>query len=174
MQLKKTSALSAGAGLLALGCVLGIAGGGAWALLRPGYVGEIAEGGVKLDQSLSPANVEFTGYGTFALLSTLAGVVVAAVALNSARRGRVRGSVAWLLWAGVVSAVSALALYIFGDWFVAVLHPLPDLDTIAKGDAVTIVPPVRPGAAWASAPFAAVLVYWVVNLLAYTTESAES
>ena len=170
MQLVRRTALGAGAGLLALGCVLGILGGGVWAVLRPAYVGEVEGDGVRVDQALSPVNVEFAGYGAFALLTTLAGVLVAAVAAGAARRGKVAGGVGWLLWAGAVSAVAAVALYVFGDWFVGVLHPVPDPETLADGDPLTMVPPVRPGAAWAAGPFAAVLLYWAVNLVAYSRE----
>ena len=170
MQLIRRSALSAGAGLLALGCVLGILGGGVWALVRPAYVGEFEDGGVRVDQAHSPVNAEFAGFGSFALLTTLAGVVVAAAALVAAKRGKVRGSVAWLLWAGIVSAVAAVALFVFGDWFVGLAHPIPSPEELTDGDTLTMVPPVRPGAAWAAGPFAAVLVYWTVNLLAYSRQ----
>ena len=141
-----------------------------WALVRPAYVGVVEGGGLRVDQAQSPVNAEFAGFGTFALLTTLAGVVVAAVALVAAKRGRVRGSVAWLLWAGVVSAVAAVALYIFGGWFVGLVHPLPLPDALSDGDTLTMMPPVHPGAAWAAGPFAAVLVYWTANLLAYTKD----
>ncbi|OFT57085.1 hypothetical protein HMPREF3151_08970 [Corynebacterium sp. HMSC05H05] len=147
---------------------MGILGGGVWALVRPAYIGVVEGGGLRVDQAESPVNAEFAGFGSFALLTVLAGVVVAVVALISANRGRVRGSVAWLLWAGTVSAVAAVALYIFGGWFVGVVHPLPSPDELADGDTLTMVPPVRPGAAWAAGPFAAVLVYWTANLLACT------
>ena len=170
MQLIRKSALSARAGLLALGCGLGILGGGVWALVRPAYVGVVEGGGLRVDQAQSPVNAEFAGFGSFALLTTLAGVVVAAGALIDAKRGKVRGSVAWLLWAGVVSAIAAVALYIFGGWFVGLVHPLPSPDALSGGDTLTMVPPVRPGAAWAAGPFAAVLVYWTANLLAYTKD----
>ena len=96
--------------------------------------------------------------------------MVAVVALVAAKRGKVRGSVAWLIWAGIVSAVAAVALYIFGGWFVGLVHPLPSPDALSDGDTLTMVPPVRPGAAWAAGPFAAVLVYWTANLLAYAKE----
>lgn len=170
MQLNRRSALSAGAGLLALGCVLGILGGGAWALVRPAYIGVVEGGGLRVDQAESPANAEFAGFGSFALLTTLAGVAVAAVALFAAQRGKVRGSVSWLIWAGIVSAVAAVALYIFGGWFVGLMHPLPSPEALSDGDTLTMVPPVRPGVAWAAGPFAAVLVYWTANLLAYTRQ----
>ena len=170
VQLKRRSALGAGAGLLALGCVLGILGGAVWALVRPAYVGQVEDSAVQVDQALSPANVEFAGYGSFALLTALAGGIVAAVAVRATREGKTAGGVAWLLWAGVVSAVAAFALYVFGNWFVALAHPLPDPEALSNGDSVTLVPPVRPGAAWAAGPFAAVLVCWITNLLAYSRE----
>lgn len=170
VQLKRRSALGAGAGLLALGCVLGILGGAVWALVRPAYVGQVAGSGVQVDQALSPANVEFAGYGSFALLTVLTGVVVAAAAVRATRSGKTAGGIAWLLWAGVVSAIAAFALYVFGDWFVSCAHPLPEPEALSNGDSVTLIPPVRPGAAWAAGPFAAVLVCWSANLLAYSRE----
>lgn len=170
VQLKRRSALGAGAGLLALGCVLGILGGAVWALVRPAYVGQVEGSGVQVDQVLSPANVEFAGYGSFALLAALAGVIVAAVAVRATRTGKTAGGVAWLLWAGVISAIAAFALYVFGNWFVAIAHPLPDPEALSNGDRVTLIPPVRPGAAWAAGPFATVLVCWSANLLAYSRE----
>lgn len=169
LQLSRKSTLSPGAGLLALGCVLGIVGGGAWAWLRPAYVGEVDGATVRVDQGASPLNVEFAGFGSFALLTALAGVILASVAWGAARRGKVRGAVWWLLWTGLVAAIAALALYVFGDWFVSLLHPVPELEALSDGESLTMVPPVQPGVAWVSAPFTAVLVYWAANFLAYTT-----
>ena len=54
-----------------------------WALVRPAYIGVVEGGGLRVDQAESPVNAEFAGFGSFALLTTLAGVVVAAVALYS-------------------------------------------------------------------------------------------
>lgn len=168
VQLIRKSSLSAGAGLLALGCVLGIAGGGVWAWLRPAYVGEVDGAGLRVDQAASPLNVEFVGFGTFALVTAVLGLAVAVPALGAARRGKARGGVGWLLWTGAVSAVAALTVYVFGDWFVGLWHPVPDVEALSEGDSIAMVPPVAPGAAWAAGPFTAVLVYWTANLLAYS------
>lgn len=168
MQLVTRPSLSAGAGLLALGCVLGIVGGGAWATLRPAYVGEVEGDGLRVDQAASPVNVEFAGFGTFALISALIGLALAVAALGAARRGKVGGGAGWLLWAGAVSAVAALSVYVFGDWFVGLLHPVPEADALSDGASVSMVPPVNPGAAWAVGPFSAVFVYWSADLVAYS------
>ena len=109
--------MGSGAGLLALALLLGIAGGFAWGGLRPAYVGVITEnGGIGVDEVASPVNVQFTGFAWFVLLALLLGVVLGAVGWRSVRRGRVGGSVWWMLWIMTVAVLGAISIYLFGDW----------------------------------------------------------
>lgn len=135
-------------------------------MLRPAYTGEAADGGVRIDTDASPANVAFTGYAWFAVLTAAVGVVIAAVAWRAVQRGRVRGGVGWMLLAVFAAAAAAAAAYICGGFVVAALHPMPDVTQLQPGDTVTLVPPVEPGVGWVASPFAAAVVYWCTNLVA--------
>ncbi|WP_157034380.1 hypothetical protein [Corynebacterium jeddahense] len=145
---------------------MGLAAGASWGVLRPAYTGEAADGGVRIDTDASPANVAFTGYAWFAVLTAAVGVVIAAVAWRAVQRGRVRGGVGWMLLAVFAAAAAAAAAYICGGFVVAALHPMPDVTQLQPGDTVTLVPPVEPGVGWVAGPFAAAVVYWCTNLVA--------
>lgn len=162
-----------GAGLLALALLLGIGAGFAWGALRPAYVGEVSDGGAVIDQAASPANVQFTGFAWFVILAALLGLVVGVVAWRAVGRKRSRGGVWWMVWAMVVAALGAIAVYLFGNWFALRLTPVPDHDALSDGAQFSLVPPIAPGAAWAAAPLVAGLVYWFANLAAYTRERDE-
>lgn len=166
--------IGSGAGLLALALLLGIGGGFAWGGLRPAYVGEIVDGGAVVDQAASPVNVQFTGFAWFVLLATVLGVVLGVVGWRSVRAGRVHGSVGWMLWVMAVSVLGVATLHLFGDWFALTLHPTPSHDELEKGAKFTLVPPVAPGAAWAIAPLAAGLIFWIANLRAYAREDNDN
>ena len=126
--------MGSGAGLLALALLLGIAGGFAWGGLRPAYVGVITEnGGIGVDEVASPVNVQFTGFAWFVLLALLLGVVLGAVGWRSVRRGRVGGSVWWMLWIMIVAVLGAISIYLFGDWLSLKLHPRPTHDVLETG-----------------------------------------
>lgn len=163
--------MGSGAGLLALALLLGIAGGFAWGGLRPAYVGVITENdGIGVDEVASPVNVQFTGFAWFVLLALLLGVVLGAVGWRSVRRGRVGGSVWWMLWIMTVAVLGAISIYLFGDWLSLKLHPRPTHDVLETGSSFTLVPPVSPGVGWAVAPLTAGLVFWIGNLRAYARE----
>ena len=70
-------------------------------------------------------NVQFTGFAWFVLLALLLGVVLGAVGWRSVRRGRVGGSVWWMLWIMTVAVLGAISIYLFGDWLSLKLHPRP-------------------------------------------------
>lgn len=165
--------IGSGAGLLALALLLGIGAGFAWGALRPAYVGEVSDGGAVIDQAESPANVQFTGFAWFVILAALLGLVIGVVAWRTVGRKRSRGGVWWMVWAIVVAALGAIAVYLFGNWFALRLTPVPDHDALSDGTQFSLVPPIAPGAAWAVAPLVAGLVYWLANLAAYTRERDE-
>lgn len=166
--------IGSGAGLLALALLLGIGGGFAWGALRPAYVGEVSDGGAVIDQAASPANVQFTGFAWFVILTALLGLIIGVAAWRVAGRGRSRGGVGWMVWAMVSAALGAVAVHLFGDWFALRLAPVPDHDALVQGSEFSLVPPIEPGAAWAAASLVAGLVYWVANLVAYTRERDET
>ena len=62
-------------------------------------------GGVRIDTDASPANVAFTGYAWFAVLTAAVGVVIAAVAWRAVQR--------WAIWtptspsASIIGTMSA-------------------------------------------------------------------
>lgn len=164
---RRRTRLGAGAGLLACALIIGILGGLGWGSARPAYVGEAGPDGVVVDQAASPANVEFAALGWFALITSLAGVLIALVAWRHTSRGTVRGGAGWLWWVIACAGAAAVCVYVFGDWFALFLNGVPSHEEMVDGATFTVVPPLNPRVAWLSGPFAATLVYWVANLLAY-------
>lgn len=172
------STLGAGAGLLAFALLAGIVGGVAWGALRPAYVVKTLDNGVAVDQIVSPPNVEFAALGWFAVLTTVVCALIGLTAWRQTTSGASRGSAGWLWWVVACAACATGTLYVFGDWTALLLHDMPPHSDGNGGgfepdQTFSLVPPVRPGAAWAAGPFAAALVYWVANFVSYTQLDAQ-
>lgn len=144
-----------GAGVVALGVLLGCAIGFVWGFLRPGYVAEVVDGGVQINHVLSPDNVEFASFGWFAILSSLLGMVVGLVAYGTGER---QSNLARMAFAVCVALFSSWALYVLGQYSANLANPT---HAASVSDTFTVVPVFQPGIAWCAAPFMAGLTYWL-------------
>lgn len=144
-----------GAGILALGVLLGAVTGVVWGLFRPGYAATVVDGSPRVDPIASPDSVEFASFGWFVILSALLGLVIGLAAYSSAER---ESSAARMLFVVFVAVFSSWALYVLGGWSARLVHPEENAHT---GGSFTVVPAFNPGVGWAAAPFMAALSYWV-------------
>ena len=144
-----------GAGVVALGVILGCVIGVIWGFLRPGYVAEVVDGGVQINHVLSPDSVEFASFGWFVILSTLLGMAVALVAYGTGER---ESNLSRMVFAACVALFSSWALYVLGQWSANLANPP---HAAAESDTFTLVPAFQPGIAWCAAPFMASLAYWL-------------
>ncbi|WP_165164121.1 hypothetical protein [Corynebacterium qintianiae] len=163
--MKIASTPGAWAQLLVIALVAGSLAGGLWGLIRPGYVGELAEGSYLVDQIASPANVEFASFGGFALLSAAIGMLIAAAAHLRGLTG-----LPTLLWVTACAGAAAFAVVTFGGWTADLLHASPHDPPLAGGAAFTFVPPLRPGVGWLAGPFVAALTFYLLTVIAELQE----
>ncbi len=162
--------MTVGAGLLVFALVVGAVVGALWGVLRPAYEVVVRDGGALVDQALSPANVEFSSFGWFVILSAVLGLVVALVAY--ARLGGAV-SLAMMAWVVVAAAAGAFAVHTFGSWSAGLFSGMPSHDALVDGARFQLVPPLHPGVAWLCAPFVAALVYWLLALVTPVPRAAE-
>lgn len=130
-----------GAGILALGVVLGAVAGSIWGIFRPEYVAVPHGDGLAVDRLASPDNIEFVSWAGFVALSTVVGLVVGLVGYAYQEH---RSSAKRMAW------VAAVAL--FSSWTLAVMGEV----TAGK-----YAPGLQPGIGWLAGPFVAGLSYWV-------------
>ncbi|GAB2503983.1 hypothetical protein CATRI_08505 [Corynebacterium atrinae] len=148
-------ALGSGAGVLAASLLAFSAVGAVWGLLRPAYHGTLtADGNLLLDTSF---NVEFISYITFVAATGLLATIIALSSFILVPESRGPGMVWWLV---VVAGVSAMAFLAVGQVTSSLHFPAPDVDALAEGSAVAIVPSLTPGVGLIAAPFMAALAYW--------------
>lgn len=154
-----------GAGLLAAGLVMALAGGVVWALVRPTYTVRLQDGAAVVDQAASGNNVEFAALGWFAVITAVIGAVLAAIALRQERVGSSRGGLAQLWWLVLAAAASALTAYACGDIVVHMLHPIPGHGATGESEPFSLAPTVAPGVVLLVAPFVASALYWVNRVM---------
>lgn len=152
--------VGAGAGLLTLSFLVFAAVGAVWGLLRPAYTGTVTEqGAVSLDGAF---NVEFTAFISYVVATGLLGVGVSLTLFLQSPATRGPGMLWWLI---LVMAVSSLVFFEAGQLSSALLHPLPDPDTLEQGSRISLVPGFSPGIGLVAAPFMAGLTYWFAALV---------
>lgn len=152
--------VGAGAGLLTLSFFLFAAVGAVWGLLRPAYTGTVREqGGVSLDGAF---NVEFTAFIGYVVATGLLGVGVSLMMFLQSPTTRGPGMLWWLI---LVMAVSSLVFFEAGQLSSALLHSLPNPESLEQGSRVSLVPGFSPGIGLAAAPFMAGLTYWFAALV---------
>ncbi|WP_244977362.1 hypothetical protein [Corynebacterium lizhenjunii] len=143
--------LGAGAGVLACALIAYSAAGALWGLWRPAVSGQaVGDGHVSVD---TVADVQFASLGSFALITTLLGLVLGSLAY--VRAGDQRG-IGMLLWVGVVALAGAAAFFVCGGATATSVAP----DSVQPGQTVSWVPAMSPGVAWVCSSFGAMLAYW--------------
>ncbi|WIM66937.1 hypothetical protein QP027_07290 [Corynebacterium breve] len=161
--------VGSGAGVLMWGLLLGVVVGAIWGALRPTYIGNMKDGMLLVDEAASPVNVEFSSFISFAILTGLAGAIIAIIAFLIV--GGISG-VGMLLWSGVVAFFAAVSFYVVGEWTANALHPMPEHSS-GNLEGVKLVPALAPGVGWLAGPFMATLAYWTMALVA-TPEELEA
>lgn len=138
------------AGLFAVSMIIGSAAGALWGPTRPELTGRAVgdgSGGYIID---ALADIQFTSFGWFVILTAIGGAACGLVAYlqGSSARG-----IAMLLWVGLVTLAASWAFWVFGQ---ATATSLPE----TPGDVVQWVPSFNPGIGFAVAPFLAMFSYW--------------
>lgn len=131
-------------------------------MFRPGYEAVVRQDAVLVDRVLSPASVEFSSVGWFAILTAALGL---AVALMAYARSGGAVSLAAMAWVVVAAAAGAFAVHTFGAWTAGLVSDSPGHGELVDGARLRLVPPLQPGVAWLCAPFVSALAYWVLALV---------
>lgn len=153
--------VGAAAGILAASLLAYSAVGAIWGMLRPAYTGTLVEGGqVNIDAVTQSA--AFASFGSFVLATGLLAVIVSLSMYVSSPETR---GPAMLWWLTVVAVVSAFSFLEVGTLVADLMHRVGDLDQLAEGDRVSVVPGFAPGVGWLAAPFMAALSYWCSALV---------
>ncbi|AWB81607.1 hypothetical protein C3B44_03885 [Corynebacterium yudongzhengii] len=142
------------AGFLTLGILLYAVVGAVWGLLRPAYEGTVESGGVI---AFAPAaDIEFTSFITFAVITGVLGVICGLVSF--VRAPEMRGALT-LCWIGVVALIGAVAFFTVGELAASLTQRVAHTE-LEAGQDVAIVPPLAPGIAFVAAPLMAMMTYW--------------
>lgn len=184
-------AVSWGAGILTLGLLLGVTTGVVWGLFRPAYALSIEDGKPVIDETASPANVEFVSFAWFAVLTGIIGVVLGLVAYLAHER---RSGVGRLLFVVAVTLFASWSVYVLSSWSAGLVNDVvpafyagassTTAGSVTGGSAIgheftegqtfTVVPVLAPGVAWLVGPFAAAVTYWIGLVVALASTETRS
>lgn len=169
--------VGAAAGLLAVGLILGLVGGVAWALLRPTYTVSFEDGAAVIQDAAAAGSVEFAAVGWLSIITGAIGIGLACIARRQVRNQETGGGIGTMLWLIVAAAASSFTVFAAGEMTVRALHPVPShgeaadqAAAAAASAAFDIAPSVDPHVAWLVGPFAAAFTFWLASSLAYWRE----
>ncbi|QGU04964.1 hypothetical protein [Corynebacterium comes] len=154
------------AGILAVSLLLYSAVGAIWGMLRPAYTGTLVDGG-QVNIPATTDSIAFHSFASFVIATGLLAVIVSLSMYVTSPSTRGPGMLWWLI---AVAALSAFSFLEVGTVVSGLLHSTGDVEQLAEGDRVSIVPGLAPGVGWLAAPFMAALSYWCSALVTPDTE----
>ena len=160
--------IGSAAGILAASLLVYSAVGAIWGLLRPAYTGTLVEGG-QVSIAATTGSVAFVSFGSFVVATGLLAVIISLSMYVTSPSTRGPGMLWWLT---AVAALSAFAFLEVGTVVSGLMHSVGDVEQLAQGDRVSIVPGLAPGVGWFAAPFMAALSYWCSALVTPDPEPA--
>lgn len=166
-------AFGAGAGLLAVGLILGLIGGVAWGFVRPTYTVSFQDGAAVVDPAASAPSADFAAIGWLAIITAALGVILAAVALLQTRKGEVAGGFSELVWLILVAGATSLTTFAVGEMTVRALYPVPSHSETPTTEPFALAPSVEPHVALLVAPLVAAAMFWMANFFELTRLTRE-